>query len=431
MTVAPVNAPRRNYLQFSLRWLLVLVTLGAIVLAIYRWQWEDIRLLSTVVDEAERVRVTTYHYGWYGKPVRHGPQRVFALETGVGDEAQFSEGEHVLDRHYRDGRLATLGYPDRQSDNQVVFAEPAQTDAPEHNISGTWRFSRTMGGTTITQRAAWRNAQRHGKTVWRLPDGQELQSAEFERGRVTRWNGAPVAEQLQRWAARRVPAGELRRILFTKLTGKHDYDHASVGDFGFVWIPTQPGPPFLMHFGFSANETRHPSPWQPRFQERVFGEVLLECALSNWSTLDYRYGCLCTAPMSADLLNEDRLSTQANPWSDPTGSDQIQFAAGTAAHTAWNQLATTDPELHALPAARLRDLFRQTDIQIDTTAVDHLDAPQAAGRAWSCALPYYPRPRRDLCGHILFVHRYRCEQRAGTLVILAQQAAGTQHTMGP
>lgn len=409
MTTAtsPAKPARRNFLQISLRWLLILVTLGAVVLAIYRWQWEKVQIQSTSIDEPEKVLVTTYHYGWDGKPIKHGPERAFELEAARGKEGLFIEGAMARERMYRDDRVVSqTRYVPPGSSNIEALHEKAHgpLNIPDTDIAGVWRLTRELSGETINQRVSWRNAQRQGKSTWKIA-GQVVQSAEFAHGRVLRWNDQPVAEELQRWSQQRVPDAELRRILLAPLKKPLDFAHASVGDLGYVWIPTQPGPPFLMHFGFHPHESKAPSQWQARFQNRIFGEVLLECALNNWSTLDFRYGCVCTAPLSSD----------EQPWTDPTGSDQVRFETGTTGEFAWNQLATTDTQLHQRPAARLRDLFVGTDIQVDTSAVNHLDV-QPSVLMPSGALPY-PRPRRDLCGHILFVHGYVCEQQGETLVI--------------
>jgi hypothetical protein len=410
MTTAASLAPpaRRSYLQFSLRWLLILVTLGAIALGLYRSQWEKVEVINIDIDTPEKVRVTTYHFGWNAKRIKHGPEREFELEVARGHESLFVEGAMAREREYCDERvISQTKYTPPGSTNVEVLHENANgpLTLKDANIKGVWLLKRDLDGETISQRVNWKNAQRHGKTTWKI-DGRVVQTAEFDQGRVIRWNDKPVAEELRRWAQHRVPDAELRRILFVPLQEPIDYGHASVGDLGYVWIPTQPGPPFLMHFGFRAQDSKAPAPWQPRFQDRLFAEVSLECALNNWSTLDFRYGCVCSVP----------LSSARELWTDPTGSDQVRFEEGTTAEVAWQQLATTDTQLHQQPAARLRDLFEGTDIQVNTKAVDVFDNQPSLAMPVG-ALPYYPRPRRDLFGHILFVYGYVCEQRGETLVI--------------
>lgn len=400
----PQTALRRNPLQFSLRWLLILVTLSAIGLAVYRWEWQVVKFVSTASDEPETIRVTTYHYGWNRKPLKHGPERTFQLSADEGTEVNWSEGEFILERMYAEGRLRSIGTHSATKQTKQVSAAKANSQS---DITGVWRFTRHRPGELITQSVAWRNGQRHGRSTWKSATGGLLHSADFEKGQVIRWNDKSVAEEFRRWANERVTDLELRNILFTTLRNSQDYQHTAVNDLGVVWIPTQPGPPFLMHFGFNAEYSKLPSRWQERFRGRVFGEVLLECALNNWSVLDFRYGCVYTVPMSSDR----------RPWTDPTGSDRVHFEKDSAADFYWNQLVTTDPDLEVIPAARLRDLFRETNIQVDTTAVNHFDPPLLAGRPHRAALPHYPRLRRQLFGHVLFTHGYVCEQQGNVLVI--------------
>lgn len=405
-------SPRTRRLQFSLRWLLVVITLGAVVLAAYRWSWEDLKIEWGAAEEPESVLVATYHYGWNGKPVKHGPDRSFQLETGSGIEKIWFEGVLINERRFVGGELVeSRRWSQPPGSGKGTKRTLADGTIVPWDVSGRWTLKRNQDYEAIVQTVEWRNAQRHGKSVWKNHLGVELQSAEFDRGRIVKWNGEPIEAAFASWLEREVPDAELRRALNARLQVTLDYDHAPVNDHGFVWIPTQPGPSVLVLFGFDRS-AKDPSPWQDRFQHRVFGEILLECALNNWSTLNYRYGCVCTV----------RISSKQQVWTDPTGSDQVRFPAGSTEEREWNERYDPDHEdlnKRDFPALRIKDLFAKTSIKVDVNAVDDLDLRLLSKRGVG-VLPYYRRPRRDIFGHILYQHGYVCTQNSDGLVLVKQ-----------
>lgn len=415
MTTPTSPSPRR--LQFSLRWLLVVVTFGAVVLAVYRWNWEVLRMEWGAPNEQETIHTTTYHYGWNAKPVKHGRERTFQLETGSGIENIWVEGEKTYERRFGGGELiesCRLNRPLslRKEDTRTLpDATVVSWEGDTSDTFGRWKLERSQDYEGIVQTVEWRNAQRHGKSIWKNHRGVVLQSAEFDAGRIVKWNDEPIETAFTRWLELKVPDAELRRALSARLQVPLDYDHAPVQDHGFVWIPVQPGPSVPVLFGFDRS-AKDPSPWQDRFLHRVFGEILLECALNNWSTLDYRYGCVCTV----------RISSKQQKWSDPTGSDQVQFAAGSTEEQDWNSLYVPDDEdlhLRDFPALRIKALFEKTSIKVDINAVDELDLKLLSERGLG-TLPYYRRPRRDIFGQILYQHGYVCTQNSDGLLLVKQ-----------
>lgn len=412
MTTPASPSPRRW--QFSLRWLLVLISLGAVVLAAYRWNWEDLRIVWGPPEQADSVHVTTYHYGWNGTPLKHGRERIFQLETGSGEEFIWVEGEKVNERRFAGGELietAILPRPlsiEKEKTRALPDATLVAWDGNTDDVSGRWSLTRNQDYEAIVQTVEWRNAQRHGKSVWKNRLGTVLQTADFDRGRIVKWNDEPIETAFASWLEREVPDAELRRALSARLQVPLDYDHAPVNDHGFVWIPSQPGPSALVLFGFDRS-AKDPSPWQDRFLHRVFGEILLECALNNWSTLDYRYGCVCIV----------RISSEQQRWSDPTGSDRVKFPAGSKAEQDWNAHFTLDPHKIDFPALRLQELFEDTSINIDVNAVKELDLRMLTDRGRG-VLPYHGRPRRDTFGHILYQHGYVCIQNSDGLLLVKQ-----------
>jgi hypothetical protein len=402
-------APRAFRLQFSLRWLLILVTLGAIVLAAYRWHWEDVAIFPSDPDQPETVHVTTYHYGWNGKPVKHGRERTFQLETGTGTENIWTEGELKNVREFVAGELVgSKSLPERGSTERKLGADGIKRywDGNVEDSAGVWHLVRNQEWEEIQQTVAWRNAHRHGPSTWRNRADEVLQSAEFDHGRIVKWNGEPIETAFQQWLERRVPNEQLRRALASPLQMPLDYDYMPVNDHAFVWTAGQPATSVLVVFGFDRS-AKDPSPWQDRFQNRVFGELLLESALSNWSTLDFRYGSVCTV----------RISSGQATWTDPTGTDQVRFEAGSAEEQAWDGLTTTDLHLRDFPARRLQNLFDKTAIRIDVSAVAQLDLRILSERGMGVP-SYYPRPRRDVFGHILYENGYVCWQNSDGLLIV-------------
>lgn len=409
---APTTTPRPRWLQFSLRWLLALITIGAVVLAGYRWNWEVVEIEPGTPGERETIHGRTYHYGWNGTPVKHGPERIFQLETGAGSEYIWVEGEMVNERSFVGGeliesRLSQPFAPDKSKTRTLPDATVVAWDGNVADTSGRWTLQRNQNfAEVITQTVAWRNSQRHGPSVWKNFSGEVLQSAEFERGRIMKWNGEPIEVAFPQWLEQKIPDAELRRALSARLQVPLDYEQTAVNDHGFTWQPKYPGPTVLVLFGFDQ-QTKDPSPWQDRFLHRVFGEILLECALNNWSTLDFRYGCVCTVPISSGPTH----------WRDPTGSDQIQFEAGSTAERQWSELVGTDLHQRDFPALRIKELFAGTAINVDVSAVAELDVKLLSERGQG-SLPYYPRPRRHLLGHILYQSGYVCIQNSDGLILV-------------
>lgn len=410
--------PRR--LQFSLRWLLILVTLGAVVLAAFRWSWEDQQISWGAANEQETVHVTTYHYGWNGKPVKHGREQLFRLETGNGEENIWVEGELTNERAFVGGELIEsriLPRPlslDKEKTRTLPDATVVAWDGNVADVSGQWQLQRNQDWEQITQTVAWRNAQRHGPSVWKNWQGEVLQSAEFERGRIMKWNGEPVEAAFPKWLERHVPDEEQRRALSARLQVPLDYDHTAYNDHGFEWTLAQPSSSVLVLFGFDRS-AKDPSPWQERFLHRIFGEVILECALNNWSTLDFRYGCVCTIP----------ISSEQSTWRDPTGSDQVRFPSGSVEEREWNELTGTDPHLRDFPARRLQNLFESTSLKVDVSAIAALDLKLLSERGQG-VLGYCARPRRDLFGHILYQNGYVCTQNSDGLILVKQGSSAIE-----
>ena len=113
------------------------------------------------------------------------------------------------------------------------------------------------------------------------------------------------------------------------------------------------------------------------------------------------------------------ISSEQSAWRDPTGSDQIRFPPGSREEREWNELTGTDPHLRDFPARRLLNLFESTSLKVDVSAVAELDLKVLSERGQG-VLPFSPRPRRDLFGHILYQHGYVCTQNSDGLILVKQ-----------
>lgn len=106
---SPTNKPSKFRLQISLRMLLLVMAAVGVLLAVFRWPWEETRQMVRALDDDTAFETrTTYRRGWTGKPIRHGVEQLYRNSKLI-EEANYHDGlPHGRFRRLNyDGRLFT------------------------------------------------------------------------------------------------------------------------------------------------------------------------------------------------------------------------------------------------------------------------------------------------------------------------------------
>jgi len=391
---SPPSRPRICRLQFSLRWLLLLMFGVGIALVIYRWPWEE----EHDPPGPERT-VTRYHRGWNGKPVKHG----WEVEYGepFTTKRWFDEGDLRLTQNFEGDKLfAESAYRNGKLNGShfgIGSESSARGNYRNDKQHGPWRYE--FADTICDE--LWQNGQRHGLRTWKTKSGRVLQTAHYEDDRLVEWNGKPVAEELQRWLNGNVPDVKMRELMQMPVTDT-DYPQGLTLHYcevlHFMGDPTE-------HLVVQWDEIRPNTEFS--WNGRPVGENIVEHALENSRTLAFRYGLINVVPISAAELD----------WQDRTGVYDVHFAADSPQAKEWMSDAVAHPFREGYPAEILRILFHPETkrlIEIDTTAIDDLESPYTGPEG--STLPNVPRPLRDLIGQHLDRFGYYVEQRENTLI---------------
>jgi hypothetical protein len=246
----------------------------------------------------------------------------------------------------------------------------------------------------------------HGRRVWTTSRGRELQSAEYERGRLVKWNGRPVAEALQEWcAANAVSEGE-QKLLMKSIEDPQDIKPTRSDPGEIVFHFPRDKQQLLLCFASSFH------PGLMDFEGRSCGELLLEQALEEMHTFAYRYHTLTIVPISRQSLD----------WDDWTGVYEVKFAAGSEQEQFWLQEVAGIPYLLHFPAARFRRMFAaegQAPISVDTTALGYQGEPEKSPQNYvdNWIGRTTPRVRRDLFGQHLERENCYVVQQGSKLII--------------
>lgn len=395
-TLAP---SRRWRLQFGIRGLLVLTSITAVSLHLYRLPWTE--TFERDDGMCQRMIVTrTFRRGWNGQPQMDGPKRMLRLHHQSLVEDVYVNGERRRQRNYKDGRMKLewliAGGKIKSERN---------TESPSDEITGILESSINCGDEIVHQSCPWRNGVRHGLSTWTSSTGKLLQSVQFETGRLTKWNGEPVATALARWGNDHLTTDRERQQFSQSLLGEAEFQFDRQPFEGAFWRSQQ----FLtVHYFFT--EGQHylaPPQWRTDYKGRPMLEVLLEAALCNSGTLDYRFGTICFVPICTKELN----------WRDRTGCDRVKFAE-LQQEFDWNRPTDVDWAYLKMPAEQLKYLCAGTSLTLETTAVDQLDVPPTP-TGMACRGPQIiTQPRRHFFARVLHKAGYRVEQRDGKLVVL-------------
>ena len=185
-------------LQFSIRALLLLMTVVGVGFVVYRWPW-------TVTKETPLVTTTTqYRRGWNGKALKHGRETI-AYFDGIYVESWYDDGELRRERTvHGDGMIIDKTVRNGVEDGPIFMQDAGRTTRGHYRQGkkeGVWLRDRIEVVITDT----YRNGKLDGRITWNTPEGKTLQSADYEAGKLLRWNGQPVAEAVSAWIAATEP----------------------------------------------------------------------------------------------------------------------------------------------------------------------------------------------------------------------------------
>ena len=395
---------------------------------------------------------TTYRRGWNGVPLNDGLQRVFVRGRLVeewpyrngalaGTNRCFDwSGRLTCETDYRNGKLEG---PFRVGDGNTWVQTGRYSQGLRHGVwetieerSGRYpamyldgaldenvNHGEAHGGLEMPDdpvvcRSEWQQGKRHGNWEWRTRDGELLNRAEYVDDHLHRWNGQLVYDPFQQWLAT-AAAGDpvLQTALQLPSTSSFGAMNQSIfgtpdeffvtdgGGESCMYLVGQPGLPAdqpyrVLHF----THLRKPSMWQFAADETTLGEYLLEWALQEGLTFDFRHGGLW-------LIPADEVSGASR---DSTGVAQIKFEPGSTQARAWEQSVTLTPFRMIFFRLTLNELVRDTGIELDFSDLEPL--PQTVDPDPDL-LRGCERTRRDVLGLLLERASLHCEQQGNKLIL--------------
>lgn len=382
-------------MQFSLRAMLLLMGIVGVALAVFRWPWQETRF-----SDAKSI-TTEYRRGWNGKAVKHGVQvetttsnRALSTQAWYSDDelqrrCSLLNGTVVEDAYYRDGKAHG----------------PYKSIRPRGNVRGQYLQGKKIGRWHEERRQVlrsdeWQNDQLHGRRTWTTPAGRLLQSAEYEAGRLIRWNGQPADAELRRLVTSSVTDMDLQRWLLDMFSRR---DECTVmvlgGELLFAFGNVDLNPVLRFNSPYPANRRPAPGP--------LASEALLAHTLDRSLTLVYRF----------ERFVEVRITPEELDWQDRTGLNSIRFEAGSSEEQYWLARGVVSPFfLHHKdgPLAGLLYAENGYQLQVDTTAVEGMHSSAVEGpnqRLWG------RRTRRAIVGQYLDRCGFYCELRGSVLII--------------
>jgi hypothetical protein len=392
--------PRVSRMQFSLRGLLILMAVVSVALVAYRWPWE------VFTQKGDRKFRTQYRRAWNGRPVKSGLERV---EDGIlAWNVWYDEVDRRREQFFVNGKLnSEENYLQGKLDGPIRHVD---VNGPGR-VEGQFRAGQKVGvWKRVTEhgeaREQWQANQRQGEWTWKSSQGKLLQSAEFEKGELVRWNDRPLGVAVRQWLEQEVADPELRRRLLLPLHS-NCLSEGRLLHYGELLYQVGPTPEPLI----VTVDMLYP-PAHDRWHGRPFVEALMESALSDSNILCLRYGVINVVAIS-----------QANlKWRDRTGVDQIQFAAGSPQEQEW--LGNSAPLLSTNLKSPV-EFYQRTfggvngsSINADFSAFGSWQVQANGGaRAYCATADEAPRLLRDRVAQYLNRQGYYCERRDNTIVI--------------
>lgn len=397
---------------------------------------------------------TTYRRGWNGVPLRDGLQRIYVRGRLVeerpyrngalsGTNRCFDwSGRLTCETDYRNGKLEGPfrvgdGNTWVQTGNFSLGLEQGVWETIEER-SGRYppmyldgalderdvRYGEPHGGLEmpddpIVCRSEWQQGKRHGNWEWRTRNGKLLNRAEYVNDHLHRWNGQLVNETFQRWlatvtandpvlqAALQLPSTSSYGVMNMGVLGTpDDFFVTDGGGEAWMYLTGQPGLPVdepthrVLHF----THLRKPSIGQYATEEITLGEYLLEWALQEGLTFEFRHSGLWLVP-AGESSGEIR---------DLTGVAQVKFEPGSLQERAWEEPVTLSPYRMIFFRYTLIELFRDTGIELDLSDLEPL--PQTADPDPDL-LSGCERTRREVLGLLLERAGLQCEQQGKQLIL--------------
>jgi hypothetical protein len=398
---------RFAFLRYSLRGMLLSMALIGVGLVVFRWPWVEREVFTDPLGHSE-TRLQTYRRDWKGQPIKHGISKFANSEQFFADgvliwEAQYSpEGKLRFKHHYQNGQLHGPYYA-QEGEIQGEYRRGLK--------EGKWRVTQLHDGELVQCERSFKANVPHGDWQWSSP-GKVLQSATFDQGRLTRWNGREVADELTRVLAAKQVDSLTQEILGTRIEHVELDQSTCHGGTAFEWPLRNSYHRLVLQLPMmeksGAVVSLRPAVNDPA---RPVAEAFLEQALLGSQTLDYRFGVICFVPIGSQTLRGQ----------DPSGVSQIQFTPGSREEQAWLEPVSVSQDMWAAPAIRVKQLFAGTPIEVDAKAFPMQPAipsrfPQPE------MVSSYRRSRRDLLGLILLARGWTCQQKGNRLEIVPKGA---------
>ncbi|HEY2411361.1 MAG TPA: hypothetical protein VGI40_03925 [Pirellulaceae bacterium] len=381
--------PRPWRFQFSLKLLLVAFTAFAIGFPIwYRWPYEE-----RDPDPTGTVAVsTTWQRQFGGGRVKHGLERLIASGRIV-ESTTYRNG-------FRHGPYENQGLHGQYENDlkEGVWTEPLRTT--------TWHRGK-LDGPMEVKTSATRPSKRL-QPAGSKPPPPEWRTLRlvFSEGRLTEFDGKPIANSRGKSAA--------NRLFELQGTGTIDArTEAELGKFttiDVVEMPVKDVALYLsethnMHFVLDAK--LGPScdlPITCSYRSIDLGTVLLLLTAPNGLGCDYRYGCIWITT-----------AEDGNDWHDPTGVSEIKPPKGGALALAWNEISPPVDCVQTPLTEILAYLKQPLAIDIDTSQIEKTTADSSPP-----LITLSLRGLRfcDTLGQLLYKTHCRCKLDGDKLVIL-------------
>jgi hypothetical protein len=391
----------RSAMQFSLRGLLLSMAVVGLGLVWFRWPWVEREIFTDPLGYSE-VRTQSFRRDWNGRRIKHGLSKFGRYEEFYVDgvlvwEARYSgTGELQYKQHFANGKPHGP-FVDRTTGVKGQYRNGQK--------EGRWVRTEVHGGVTVKCEQMFAAGVPQGTWVW-TAGPRYLQSATFEKGRLTRWNGRPVAEEVDRVLTEKRVDPITRDVLATRVEHVDFSRWVSHGGAIFEW-PLQT----------SYHKLVLQIPCCPldrdcfRDPARPVVEAIVERALLASLTLDYRFGVVCLVP----------IGESGSDWQRRSGIATVRFEPGSREERAWLEPVGDIPRAASLNE-QLTQLFAGTPIQIEVPG--RQPPPPLPTQSNSPREPAtFCRSRRDLLGLYLLAHGWTCEQKGNRLEIHPAQPA--------
>lgn len=338
--------------QFSLRAILLLMGIVGVALAVWRWPWQEESKQHPKLEAAPeclamhnsiaRTRMQ-YRRGWWGEQLRYGVAESFDWEGRiVARQTWYDDALHGPEIWYD---LAGRPIVEQNRRNNVRSGPFRYGDGFRWKMSGQFERALRTGqcrdeeewqsGVTVERIGQYLDGKLHGPCTWLVAEtGEVLQRGVFELGAIVEWNGQPVQNHLEQWAAAdKLANRHLAQLLRDEAVNKAPPEQIYTLHSDSVSIQTSPS--MTVTFFLNLDPSLR-SVFTPPADHQLLGIVpadratdeILAALIPSGLTIDERYGGLWIAAA------EDR-----GLWRDPSGVAQITPPPNSKLAEAWNKEA--------------------------------------------------------------------------------------------